>query len=77
MTTEGNRIPLDPQPTEHGRIILVNRDAKEGMVVRVLKKNDPAFAPSLFGEQEAVHDGLRWVSHFVTCDNPDAHRRKR
>lgn len=76
LTTEGNRIPLDPTPGPDGKIILTGRDDDGVMIVRVIKKNDPAFEPSLFDEKPAGHDGLRWTSHFATCPNANKHRRR-
>lgn len=77
LTDKGTRIPLDPTPGERGNIILTGREDDGTMIVRVLKKNDPTFEPSLFEQKPAGHDGLRWTSHFSTCPDAARHRKPR
>lgn len=70
VTEAGKRIPLDPTPITGGNVILTGeQDPETGSpIVRVVGSTmelgeDPARA--------------RYVSHFVTCPNADAHRRSR
>lgn len=69
VTPAGRRMPVDAEPVDGGNVILhpgiARGDAPTATVV------GKAVAPALFGD-----DAPRYVSHFVTCPNADAHRRR-
>lgn len=68
FTLKGKRLPMDPDPAENGNVILpIDED---GLPL-------PAI---VFRDAEDAMDGFpganRYLSHFVTCPNAGAHRRK-
>lgn len=65
ITDLGNRIPLDLTPVADGNIVVIGHQAGT-TVVRVVTIDEPAPAGA-----------PRYVSHFATCPNADAHRRGR
>jgi hypothetical protein len=63
----GKRIPIDPDPTPGGNVILSDDDPPVALVL-------PTGQASLF----ALGTGAdRYTSHFATCPNADAHRKAR
>jgi hypothetical protein len=63
VTESGKSIPLDAEPVAHGNIRLVDNRA---VVVGV----------GTLDLLDATDDGVRWVSHFVTCPDRDKWRRR-
>lgn len=62
-TIKGRLIPLDPDPSPKGNIVI-------GEAGTALVFNSPAaIAPRLEGEP-------RYLSHFATCPNADQHRER-
>lgn len=57
----GSRMPLDRDPVDNGNVVL------DGNRASYLSKADAA-APNLLGE-------ARYVSHFATCPQAQAHRK--
>lgn len=65
-TTPGNSlIPLDAQPHPAGNLA-VHRERNGDLIARPLK-----------GDEEPRSDERRGISHFATCPNANAHRRRR
>lgn len=68
LTEKGHRMPLDPEPTDEGNIVLAHR---EGLVPLA----------TVFSNASAAREGApnadRYTSHFVTCPHAASHRRKR
>lgn len=58
----GKRIPVDAEPVAEGGNLLLTTD-------------DPPIARVVSVDQLVIDDGVRFVSHFATCPNADAHRR--
>jgi hypothetical protein len=66
--TTGRRMPLDPEATPDGNIAVVGwDDTTGGMPTPIVKVNAP--------EGEPVTE-YRYVSHFATCPDAAAHRRR-
>lgn len=61
ITRKGKWMPVDAEPREDGNLELTEGEPLPG--VRVVKKGDPI-------------NGLRYVSHFVTCPNANFHRQR-
>jgi len=53
VSTNGNRIPLDPEPNESGNMIVAYRDGK--LVGLVPHKDEPR------------PEGVGYMPHFATC----------
>jgi hypothetical protein len=60
VTDAGKRMPVDPDPTVVGNLILERRDGQD----RVTS------APPV-----ATSEPKRWVSHFATCPQANAWRK--
>jgi hypothetical protein len=60
MTERGRKIPLDPDPTPDGNLILVED------IVRYLTAEQ---------RKQPVTD-RRYISHFATCPSAEQHRKK-
>lgn len=67
VTSAGKRMPVDPQPTDDGNMILTEDDPPQALVV-------PTGQAALFAVGTGAH---RFTSHFVTCPDADQHRRPR
>ena len=73
MNVEGSSkaMPLDPEPVDHGNVVRLrfrpptDPRAAEVVLVRVLSAGD-VVEPHV----------PRYVSHFVTCPDAQAHRRR-
>jgi hypothetical protein len=63
-TRLGRRIPLDPHPVDNGNVQCVDVEHDGTMVVEVTST-------------PRGPDDPRYVSHFATCPDAPAHRRKR
>lgn len=61
-TIKGRTIPLDPEPTQKGNVII--SEAGEALVY-----NSPAAIAPRYA------DAPRYLSHFATCPNADQHRK--
>lgn len=68
VTTSGKRMPLDPVPVRNGNVILegvgMAPNGDELPRAHVLSKGDVPFG-----------DPPRYVPHFATCPQADAHRQ--
>lgn len=62
-TTTGKAMPLDVDPHPDGNVIVERQDGRLGC--RVLGNAAPA-----------ARDEVRYRSHFATCPNAAAHRRR-
>lgn len=60
----GALMPIDAAPTPDGNVA-IHRDQRGDLHARVLKA----------GEEPLEHE-RRGTSHFATCPNADAHRRR-
>lgn len=65
-TTNGRRLPIDPQPADDGNVRLL-RSAGAEPLADVLSRDDALIARHEAGVQ-------LYRSHFSTC--PDAHRHR-
>lgn len=61
----GKRMPVDPEPVEHGNIVLTS--GNNGPESRVLTKDELAKRPTKRG---------LYLSHFATCPSAAQHRRR-
>jgi hypothetical protein len=61
----GRRMPIDPEPTSGGNVILSDDNPPVALVL-------PAGQASLFAHGTGAD---RFTSHFATCPNADAHRK--
>lgn len=61
-TTNGSKIPLNPEPVAGANIVLENG------VAHIIPLN----AGPLFGD-----GGMRYVAHFATCPSAAKHRKKK
>jgi hypothetical protein len=69
VTPAGKRIPLDADPVDGGNVLLHEApNPGEDPTATVVGKR---VQPNLFGD-----DGPRYVSHFSTCPDAAAHRRR-
>ena len=66
VAASNKRMPLDPKPVEDGNVIRLSGDT-----VRVLTADDLASRKLWPGGP-----GPLWRSHFSTCSDADAWRRK-
>lgn len=60
----GKRIPIDPEPTTDGNIVLRRIATGADSVAHVLGRDEET-------------DEERYTSHFATCPQADTHRRRR
>jgi hypothetical protein len=67
VTSNGKRMPLDPEPVEDGNVVL-HPSLNGGPPVATVLSPSPGDPPPVFA---------RYVSHFVTCPHADDHRRTR
>jgi hypothetical protein len=67
FTGAGKRIPVDVEPTPDGNLFAVGDGIGDGEtpVVAVITSSRQPFP-----------DALRYTSHFATCPNASAHRRR-
>ncbi len=63
-TSTGERIPLDPHPAVDGNIR--THTDRHGLRARVVGGTIDLFDPT--------DDGIRYISHFVTCPHADQWR---
>lgn len=66
ITTKGQRMPLDPQPTADGNILVTNGLDASGKPARFAEQIDRATQPP---------GKALYRSHFASCTDPTAHRR--
>jgi hypothetical protein len=67
-TADGRSIPLDPDPTTKGNIVLTGVSLPDGTpIVRMLSAAQKDREPGMFEE--------RFVSHFATCPESKEWRR--
>lgn len=64
-TEAGKRMPLDSRPHDDGNIVMSELDAAGTPLLRVIKKVD-----------RDAYRGVLYKSHFATCPNALAHRRR-
>jgi hypothetical protein len=67
FTTSGKRIPVDADPVPDGNLALLPS---------TMLGQDPTAIVVAPGAQLLGDDGVRYVSHFVTCPYADQHRRR-
>lgn len=67
VTTKGNRMPVDAQPSSDGNILLERRP--DGALIAVVSEPGGLELPGLAAP--------RYKSHFATCPNASEHRRAR
>lgn len=65
LTRSGGHMPLDPEPSPRGNIVLE------------LGPNDQTVSRVLRADEEPASGQLRWLSHFATCPNAKEHRRQK
>lgn len=61
----GKRVPLDPEPVADGNVIIVARNRKGTPIVQFLKK----------GQDPLDSEAARYVTHHVTCTDPESFRK--
>lgn len=68
VTQKGRRMPLDPEPTPDGNLVLAPAvEARRApTVVALTAHNDPPLDPNT----------PRYTSHFATCPDAPRHRRR-
>lgn len=72
-TMKGKKMPLDPDLTLEGEMILV--DLPDGSIAAVHRSSVSEFDGLLGAVELAAAPGR--TSHFATCPNADQHRRAR
>lgn len=78
VEASGKRMLVDPDPTDAGIVVKLDRHPGLGPVVRVLTRaeaTDGAFVDLHTGEVVELADRPRYVSHFATCPQAARHRR--
>lgn len=68
MEESGKRNPLDRRPDPEGRLVVVGWEVVGEHLAPVVE--------ALKNAELERHEGARYSSHFSTCPNADAHRRR-
>lgn len=69
ITSSGKRMPLDPQPSARGNIVLRPRFTGQSPLAEVYRDHTDALA--------AVEgSGDTYTTHFETCPQAASHRRR-
>jgi hypothetical protein len=63
VTDKGRRMPLDPEPVRDGNVVFTGEYDDDVPRVRYLHRDEAPDVPT-------------YKSHFATCPNADAHRRR-